>query len=158
MSGRSLGTLWENFALYATLDIVTDFGVCDYRRGMDWMNWIYWPLVRTTRNYTSQNTDTHRLVSSFCYSLHQPFPSDDFYRERFFSFPHSGPLVTVARAGLLSIDNSTTGVPGWRPFHTNRLLFSSEADFHLAMEISYSPTSYFTSLHSAQLLTTSTNS
>jgi hypothetical protein len=31
--------------------------------------WIYWPLVYTTRNYTLQITDTHRLVFSVYYSL-----------------------------------------------------------------------------------------
>jgi hypothetical protein len=31
---------------------------------------IYWPLVYTTRNYTLQITDTHRLQSSVYYGLH----------------------------------------------------------------------------------------
>jgi hypothetical protein len=50
--------------------ILTYLGVCDYRRGMDWTNWIYWPLVCTPRNCTLQITDTHRLVSSVYYSFH----------------------------------------------------------------------------------------
>jgi hypothetical protein len=38
--------------------IVTYLGVHDYRRGMDWMNWINWPLAYTTLIYTSQIIDT----------------------------------------------------------------------------------------------------
>jgi hypothetical protein len=55
---------------------------------------------------------THRLVSSVYYSLHQPFPDNGFYLGRFFSFSHSGRLVTAARAELLSNDNSINWVPG----------------------------------------------
>jgi hypothetical protein len=54
----------------------------------------------------------------------------------------------------LSTDNWTNWVPGWRPFHTNLLVFSSQADFQLTTEHSLSPTSYFTSLHSTELPTT----
>jgi hypothetical protein len=32
--------------------------------------WIYWPLVYTSLNYTLQMIDTHKLVSSVYYSLH----------------------------------------------------------------------------------------
>jgi hypothetical protein len=42
-------------------------------------------------------------------------------------------------------------VPGWWPFHSNLLVFSSQADFQLN---SHSPTSYFMSLHPTELLTT----
>jgi hypothetical protein len=41
--------------------IVTSLGVRDNRRDTD---------LFTTRNYTLQFTDTHRLVSSVYYSLH----------------------------------------------------------------------------------------
>jgi hypothetical protein len=93
--------------------------------------WIYWPLVYTARNYTLQITDTRRLVSSVYYSLHQLFPGNGFYRGRFFSFLHSDPLVTAACAELLSTDSSSNWVPGWGPFHTNVLVFSSQSDFQL---------------------------
>jgi hypothetical protein len=46
-------------------------------------------------------------------------------------------------------------VPGWPPFHTSLLVFSSQAE-QLTTELSHSPTSYFTSLHSTELLTTLT--
>jgi hypothetical protein len=52
----------------------------------------------------------------------------------------------------LSTENSTNWVPGWRPFQTNLIDFSSQADFQL----NSSPTSYFTPLHSTELLTTVT--
>jgi hypothetical protein len=48
-----------------------------------------------------------------------------------------------------------TGSTDWRPFHTNYLVFSSQADFQLASDLSHSPTSYFMSLLSNELLTTS---
>jgi hypothetical protein len=97
-------------------------------------------------------------VSSVYYSLSQPFPGNGFYQRRFFSFPHSGPLVTAAHAELSSTDNSTNWVPGWQPFHTNLLVFSSQADFELTTDNwTVSPTSYFMSLHSTELPTTLTN-
>jgi hypothetical protein len=96
--------------------------------------WIYWPLTYTTLNYNLQITDTHRIISSVYYSLHSQFPGNGFYREKFFSFPNSGPLVEAALAELLSTDNSTNWFPGWRPFHTSLLFFSSQADFQLTTD------------------------
>jgi hypothetical protein len=93
--------------------------------------WIYWPHVHITQNYTLPITDTHRLVSSVHYSIHKPFPGNGFYRGRFFSFPYSRHLVTAAHAELLSTENLTNWVPSWRPFHTILLVFSSQADFQL---------------------------
>jgi hypothetical protein len=48
----------------------------------------------------------------------------------------------------------TNWIPGWRPFHSNFLVFSSQADFQLRTELSHSPTSYFTSFHLNELMTT----
>jgi hypothetical protein len=96
-------------------------------------------------------------VFSFYYSLHLPFPGNGFYRGRFFIFPRLGSLVTAACAELLSTDSSTNLVLGWRPYHTNLLVFSSQADFQQTTDnwnLSHTPTSYFTSLHSTELLTT----
>jgi hypothetical protein len=80
---------------------------------------------------TIEMTDTNILMSSVSYILHKPFPGNGFYRGRFFSFPHSGPLLTAALAELLSTNNSINWVPGWQPFHTDHLTFSSQADFQL---------------------------
>jgi hypothetical protein len=92
--------------------------------------WIYWPLVYTTRNYNLQFTDTHILVSSVNITVFTSrFPATASRRR--FSFQRSGPLVTAARTELLSNDNSTNRVLGWRPIHTNLLVFSLQADFHL---------------------------
>jgi hypothetical protein len=56
---------------------------------------------------------------------------------------------------------STNWVPGWRPFHTILLVFSSQAKFQLtatlSTELLHSPTSYFTSLYSTELLTAPAN-
>jgi hypothetical protein len=120
-------------------------------------DWIYLPLVHTTRNYTLQITDTHRLMSSVYCSHHQPFPGNDFYRERSFIFPNSSPFVTAVHAELSSTDNSTNWAPVWRQFHINLPVFFSQADFQLKTELSRSPTSYFMSLCSTELLTSLTN-
>jgi hypothetical protein len=126
---------------------------CDYRWGMEW--WM--DLLTTCIHHSKPHfiSHWHGLVSSVYYSLHKSFPGNGFYRGRFFSFPHSCPLATAARAELMSTDNSTNWFPGWRPFHTNILAFSSQTDLHLnwtATEL-YNQTSYFTPLHSTELLT-----
>jgi hypothetical protein len=84
-------------------------------------------------------------------------PGNGCYRRRFFSFSHWGSLVAAARAELLSTDTSTNLVPGWRPFLTSLLVLSPHARYQLPAEFSPSPTSYFTSLHSTELLTTPTD-
>jgi hypothetical protein len=99
---------------------------------------------------------THRLVFSVYYILHESFSGNGFYRGIFFSLPHSSPLVTAACAELLSTSNPTNLTSGWWPFHTNPIDFSSQADFQLTTEVSHSPPSYFSSLHSTELPTTVT--
>jgi hypothetical protein len=97
----------------------------------------------------------HRPVSSVYYSLHKPFPGNGFQQWRF--------SASRARVLLLQppVQNSCqltiNWVPGWRSIHTNLLVFS-QADFQLnwtelTTELSHSPISYFTSLHSTELLT-----
>jgi hypothetical protein len=44
--------------------------VCETTDGVWIGEWIYLPLIYTTRNYILEITDTHRLVSSVYYSLH----------------------------------------------------------------------------------------
>jgi hypothetical protein len=128
-----------------------EFGVCDYRRVLiSWMDLMTTCIYHSELNFTD-HWHTQQLQSPLANSWQR------LYQWRFFSFPHPVPLVTAARAEFLSTDNSPTWVPGWRPFHTNLLVFSSQGDFQLTTELSHSPTSYFTSLHSAQLLTTLTN-
>jgi hypothetical protein len=115
---------------------------------------IWWmSLLTTCILHLELHFTDHWHTQTSVLSLLQTFPGNGFYREKFHSFPHSGPLVTAARAELLSTDNSTNWVLGWRPFHTNLLVFSSHADFQLSTELSHSPTSYL-SLHSTELLTT----
>jgi hypothetical protein len=54
-----------------------------------------------------------------------------------------------------SMQNSLSAdwVPCWWPFHTNILVFSSQADFQLTTELSNPAFSCFMSLHSTELLT-----
>jgi hypothetical protein len=60
-------------------------------------------------------------------------------------------LLSLPWKAQLNCQPPTNWVPGWRPFHTNLLVFSSQAEFQLTTELSHSPTSYFTSLHSAKV-------
>jgi hypothetical protein len=81
---------------------------------------------------------------------------------RFLSTASTEGQSSASRAYILSsqpsVQNSlsTDYSNNWRPFHTNLLVFSSQADFLncTATELSHSRTSYFTSLHSTELLTT----
>jgi hypothetical protein len=104
--------------------------VCDYRRGMDW-----WMDLLTTCIHHSELhiIDYRHTQTSFLSLLQSPLAVSwkRLYHWRLFSFPHSGPLETVARAELLSTDNSTKLVSGWLPFNTNLLVFSSQPDFQL---------------------------
>jgi hypothetical protein len=127
---------WRKLEWWHKLNIVTCIRVTI--DGVWIGEWIYWPFVCTTRPYTLQIADTHRLVYSVYYSLHLPFSGNGFYRRKLFSFSRSGPLVTAARAELfqLSTDSSTNLVWGWRPFYTNLIVFLSQADFQLTTELS----------------------
>jgi hypothetical protein len=104
-----------------------DLGVCDYKRGMDWWNGF------TDHLYTSLGTRITALsLISTLYKSPQhslPFPSNSF---------NSGDS-SASRAQVLSsqppVQNSTLNrqLPGWRPFHTNLLVFSLQADFQLTL-------------------------
>jgi hypothetical protein len=90
---------------------------------------IYWPLVYTTWNYTLQIADTETnvlslLQSPLAISWQWPLPVETLQLPAFRS---SLPPVQNS----LSTDNSTNWVPCWQPFHTNPLVFSSQADFRL---------------------------
>jgi hypothetical protein len=129
--------------------------------GVEIVEWIYWPLVCTTRSYSLQITGTYRLVTTVYYIIHQPFPGNGFCRGRFFSFLHSGLLVTAARAEFKPTDNSNNCFPGWRPFHTNLLVFTSQADSQVITDnwqlnsFTHQPASsrHFTQLNCWQLST-----
>jgi hypothetical protein len=93
--------------------------------------WIYSQLTYNTRNYTLQTTDTHRLVCSLYYTPTSRFlatvsTEGDFSVSRTQVFLSEPPVQNS-----LSTDNSTNRVPGWLPFHTNLLVFSSQTDFQL---------------------------
>jgi hypothetical protein len=112
---------------------------------------IYWPLVYTTRNYTLQIIDSQTSVLSLL-QFAIAVSRQRLLRGRFLSFPNSGPLITAGRAELLSTENSTNWILGWRPFHTNLLVFSSQADFLLNWTFSLTnQLLHFTSLHFTSL-------
>jgi hypothetical protein len=96
---------------------------------------IYWPLVCTTRNYILQITDTHILVSSVYYSFHLPFPRNGFTDGDSSASSAQVLLSQPPVQNSLSTENSTNWVPGWRPFHTNFLVISSQADFQLNWQV-----------------------
>jgi hypothetical protein len=124
------------------------------RRVMDW--WI--DLLKTCIHRSKLHFTDHWHKKTSVFSLLR-FPLTVFclrlLPRRFFSFRRSDPLVTTARADLLSTDNSTKWDPGWQPFHANVLLFSSQADFQLNSLTHQPATSrHFAQLNCWRLLTT----
>jgi hypothetical protein len=107
---------------------VTYLVVCFLWWGMD--SWIDL-LITSIHHLELHFTDHWHTETSDFILLQSPLAASWIYWVRFFSFLHSGPLVTAAHAELLSTDNSTNWVPGWQPFHNNLLVFSSQAHFQL---------------------------
>jgi hypothetical protein len=93
---------------------------------MDWrMDYMHHTQLHYTGHWHTQTSVPSLLQSPLAIYLTQ---------WSFFSFPRWGPLIAAARAQLLPIDNSTNCNRGWRPFHTNLLVFSSQADFQLTTD------------------------
>jgi hypothetical protein len=114
--------------------------------------WIFWSLIYTTWNDTLQITDMQRLVSS----------AITVSTSRFLATASTEGDCSASRTQVLlsqpPVKNScqliTNWVPGWRPFHTNLLVFPSQADFQLncpVIRTLSSPTRCFTSLHLSEL-------
>jgi hypothetical protein len=80
----------------------------------------------------------HRLVPSVYYSLHQLFSGNRFNTVEIHQFPMLRPSSQRPARNCLSTDSSTNWVPGWQPFHTNLLIFSSQADFQLNCQLTLS--------------------
>jgi hypothetical protein len=96
---------------------------------MDWMNgFIDHSELHFTVHWHTQTSVLSLIQPPLAVSWQRLLPRESL------SFPRLGPLVTAALAELLSTDNSTNWVPGWRPFHTNLLVFSSRADFQLTTD------------------------
>jgi hypothetical protein len=85
----------------------------------------------TTRKYNAiRNLNTLQIITAPAKSFpsllcHQPFPGNGFKQWRFFSFTRLGSVFTASRAEL------NCQLPGWRPLHTNFLVFSSQPNFKL---------------------------
>jgi hypothetical protein len=91
--------------------IVTILGSCDYRRCIDWMI----GFIGLTHHKELQVIKTLSLISTLYSSLHRPLrflqhavswpvvPKQRLLAVKILSFASSGPLVTAARAELLSI-------------------------------------------------------
>jgi hypothetical protein len=97
--------------------------------------WVYWPLG-TINNYSAianlqrlQISITPSKLFSSLPCLHQSSPGSFFQQCIFFSFTPSGSIFTASQAEPNS--QQINWIPGWRPFHTNFLVFSSQVDFHL---------------------------
>jgi hypothetical protein len=125
-------------------------GVSNYRRGPEcWMD-----LLTTCIHHSKLHFTDHWHIQASVLSLLQSPPAVSWQRllpREILSSPHSHPLATAARAEYSSTDNTTNWFPGWRPSHTNLLIFSSHADFQLiwiATELSHQPA---TSRHFTQL-------
>jgi hypothetical protein len=70
---------------------------------------IYWWLIHDSKLHaitvpplisTIQKSPQHPLSGFPACCLHQPFPGNSFQQWRFFSFTHSGPLLTASRTEL----------------------------------------------------------
>jgi hypothetical protein len=127
-----------------------DLGVCDYRRCTDWILYSLTTCIHHSELHFTHHWHTQTSFLSLLQSPLAVFWQLRLTQCRFLSFPHSGPLLTSARTELLSTANSTNWIPGFRQFHAILLVLSTGADFQPT-------TSYFTSLHSAELLTTPTS-
>jgi hypothetical protein len=121
------------------LHLVLSSFVYDYRRGMDW-----WMDLLTTYTYhlEQQVITVLSLIATLYKSLQyllSLFPACYLFIRRALAAACNSGDSSVSRAQVLSsqppMPNSTpkwtNWVPGWRPFHTNLLVFSSQADFQL---------------------------
>jgi hypothetical protein len=129
---------------YHVIDMYLGF-VTTYRVLTGWID-----LLTTCIHQSELHFTDHWHTQTSVLSLVQSqlaVTGNGFYRGRFFSFPRSGPFFTAARGELLTTDISIKWVLGWRPFHTNLLFFSSQADSQLTTDnLTLTQTSYFTSL------------
>jgi hypothetical protein len=126
-----------------------DLGACICRRGLNWWmdlltTCIHHSELHFTDHWHSQASVLSLLQSPLAVSWQRLLPREILQLPRLRSSCHRCPCRT----------NSTNSFPSWRPFHTNALVFSSQADFQLTTELSHSSDSYYTSLHSNELLTT----
>jgi hypothetical protein len=140
--------IWKN-------NIVTIY-VFDYRRGTDWLldlltTCIHQSELHFTNHWHTQTSVLSQLQSPLAVSWQQLLT-----QWRFFSFLRSGSLVTATHLELLSTVNWTNWGPGWWSFHTNLLIFSSQADFQLTT-VNWILSLTIQLRHSTELLTTLTN-
>jgi hypothetical protein len=75
----------------------------------------------TTNNYTAI-ANSHSLPFISLLYLHRLSPGNGFQRRSFLSF--HGHILTSRRLSYNSLIAPTDQFPGWRPSHTNLLLFS----------------------------------
>jgi hypothetical protein len=100
--------------------------------GYGLVNRIYWLLIHAWLVTTLYRSLIHKdycfqsiTVSISCFLATASIQGDS-------SASHTQVLLSQATcAEFLSAGNSTNWVPSWWPFHTNLLVFSSQADFQL---------------------------
>jgi hypothetical protein len=95
---------------------------CDYRRGMDW-----WIDLLTTCIHRSEILFTDHWHTQCPQSISvstSRFLATVYNTVEILQFPTLMSFFHSPRAAVFSTDNSTDWVPGWRPFHTNLLVFS----------------------------------
>jgi hypothetical protein len=134
-----------------------DLVVRDYRRGMDWILDLLTTSVDCSELHFTDHWQTQTSVLSLLKVSTSRFLATAYTERNFSAFRAQVPVSQPPVQNSLSTDNSSTCncVPGWRPFHTNLLVFSSLADFRLTTDNwTVSPPTCFTSLHSTELLKT----
>jgi hypothetical protein len=116
-----------------------NLGVCDCRQGMDW-----WMDLLTTYKHRLQ---LHVItVLSLIYTLYKSpqhplshFPACCVFISRSMVTASNSGDSSASCAQVLSSQPSVQNwtlkweLPGWQPFHTNVLVFSSQTDFQLTL-------------------------
>jgi hypothetical protein len=125
------------------------WGCMTYRQGIDWIL----DLLTTCIHHSELHFTVHWHTQTGVLSLLQSLLAISWQRlllSEILQLP-----TPRSRTEFLSTDNSTNWVPGWWPFRTNLLVFSSQADFQLTTELTHQPATsrHFTQLKCWQLLT-----
>jgi hypothetical protein len=124
-------------------------GVCDYRWGMDWIlalltTCIHHLELHFTDHWHTQTSVLSLLQSPLAVSWQQIYCRNynsltelhipDITHKVFFVQPHSCNWLFSSQPPIQNsteLPTPTNGVPGWWPFHTNLVVFSSQANFQL---------------------------
>jgi hypothetical protein len=119
---------WIQFIYFIKIHVNTVKCMSDYRRGLDWCLDLLTTYTLTTRDYTLQITDTHRLVFSVITisTIHCLVTASNSVRSPSSEFPNyprdSATSFSQQQITKTKLQFSDL-LPSWRPSHTNFLVF-----------------------------------